>query len=266
MFSNQKLILAGNYAHHYKYDLPIKYGEANPTYRKKNSTNSVQVAEAAQSNTAPRSEKDYSHLYRARKNVRLLLQANAQAFTKSNGTYFRSIFITLTFAENIKNLKQANRRFTRFIKRLNYAVFNTKNSNIRYLAVPEFQLRGAVHYHVIFFNLPFEHSLHSFISKVWKTGFVWIETIKNTDHLTNYVSKYFTKKSQDSRLKGQKAYFGSRGLRQPLLFRGSSSIQQILRLSGKPTFTRIYKNDFVRTIYTCYQVDTQLAAYYSLFS
>ena len=243
MFSNQKLIVAGQYIHLYQYDKSIKYGEPNPlTGKNYNPTDSKEDTERLD-----------SHIYRIRKAVKLLLQCNAESFTKSDGSLFRPIFCTLTFALNITTLKEANREFTKFTQRLNYAIYKRKISNLKYLVVPEFQARGAVHYHVIYFNLPFTRFIHKVFTDIWGRGFVWIETIKDTNHLTNYVSKYFTKRTQDSRSQGHKAYFCSKGLQQPVLYRDRNTISTILNTCDQPTFKMIFRNDFNETIYSLYK-------------
>ena len=54
-------------------------------------------------------------------------------------------FLTLTFAENKIDIQECNVLFKAFIRKLK----NKYNKNLKYLAVIEFQKRGAVHYHVL---------------------------------------------------------------------------------------------------------------------
>jgi hypothetical protein len=86
-------------------------------------------------------QKQEFSVHRTRTEIRRLINSNPQL----------NKFMTLTFAENITDLKQANYEFNKFVLRLSY-----KYPKFEYLAVPEFQQRGAVHYHVIC-NLPFVH-------------------------------------------------------------------------------------------------------------
>lgn len=53
-------------------------------------------------------------------------------------------FITLTFAENITDVTEANKKFNNWSK-----CILRKKPDFKYLCVPEFQKRGAVHYHLI---------------------------------------------------------------------------------------------------------------------
>ncbi len=59
-------------------------------------------------------------LARAKKQLRRLINANAGQY----GREFTTKFLTLTFKENITDPKEANYLFTKFIKRLNYKLFN----------------------------------------------------------------------------------------------------------------------------------------------
>ena len=61
-------------------------------------------------------------------------------------------FITLTFGDNICDIEQANKYFSLWTKR--YTNFCKKYGHeLKYLGVPEFQKRGAVHYHLLL-NVP----------------------------------------------------------------------------------------------------------------
>lgn len=118
-------------------------------------------------------------------------------------------FLTLTFAENMTNVKECNLLFKNFIKRLKYQ-YNL--NNLKYLAVIEFQERGAVHYHVLL-NIPYIP--HKELQDLWGNGFVFINAIEHVDNIGAYILKYITKDNNDIRLMGQKAYLTSRNLKQP---------------------------------------------------
>lgn len=118
-------------------------------------------------------------------------------------------FLTLTFSDNVSDLYYSNSEFLKFIHKVNYHVFHTKKRILKYLAVIEFQERGAIHYHVIC-NLPFVE--HDKLSSLWKHGFISINRIKDSknddisidcDNVGAYVCKYMTKDNDDPRLKQQ---------------------------------------------------------------
>lgn len=149
-------------------------------------------------------------LNRAKVRLRRLINANAGAY----GREFTSKFVTLTFGENVTNIDVAHYEFKKFVQRLNYVMFGTKQMNLRYSTVVEFQQRGAVHYHVIFYNLPYLKADR--LAEIWGNGFVKINKIDEVDNVGAYITKYMSKDSDDSRLQGRKCYFNSRGLFQPV--------------------------------------------------
>lgn len=140
------------------------------------------------------------------------------------------VFATFTFADNIKEPKQANRLYTSFIKRLNYSLTKNKSLTLKYLTVIEFQKRGAVHYHTVFFNLPYyKGDVQKYFREIWSYGFTKINAVNDLQHLSNYVVKYLTKNNRDKRLDGQKYYFSSKGLIQPREFYDKNNILQLLK-------------------------------------
>lgn len=116
---------------------------------------------------------------------------------KSNhGQYGQfSKFITLTFAENVTDFEVANREFNNFVDRLNYYVYGCKCRKLVYLGVREPQERGAIHYHVIFFNLPYLEK--GVLDNLWTEGSNNISAINNSlegvEDVASYVTKYMSK-------------------------------------------------------------------------
>lgn len=128
------------------------------------------------------------------------------ACTNFNNRYDK--FLTLTFTENKTNIEECNLLFKNFIKRLKYK-YNLLC--LKYLAVIEFQERGAVHYHVLL-NIPYIP--HKELQELWGNGFVFVNAISHVDNLGAYILKYMTKDNNDTRLMGKKAYLTSRNLKQ----------------------------------------------------
>ena len=156
-------------------------------------------------------------LKRAKRDLRRLINANHGQY----GDQFTSKFLTLTFKENIQDIKQANYEFKKFIQRLNYYCFGVKKNNLKYTCVVEFQKRGAIHYHVIIYNMPYVKA--NDIANVWGNGFIKINKIDDIDNVGAYVAEYLgqAEKGQgkdvaDDRLQGKKSYFSSRGLFKPV--------------------------------------------------
>lgn len=204
-----KVIISGGVIEVYDYEKPVMKGyksnggrdkEANEEGKEKNRKDSVR---------------------RARQEVRRIVNANVGAY----GEQLTAKFITLTFGDNVTDLDKANYELKKFIQRLNYLVFGTKVANLRYTAVPEFQKRGAVHYHVVIYNLPYIKA--DVIEKVWGNGFIKINKIDDVDNVGAYICKYMVKDLDDERLRGRKCYFNSRGLFKPVVIEDEKKTETI---------------------------------------
>jgi hypothetical protein len=149
-------------------------------------------------------------------------------------------FVTLTYADNLQDIKVAKKDFSTFINRLS-KLKHFENTRPAYIGVIEFQKRGAIHFHVVFFNVPFlfknddarninksrNKSDYSVTwSDLWGHGFVKVQKINPrgkekmtgrnyTSGVARYLSKYITKSIMDDRLKGHTFYFRSKNLYKP---------------------------------------------------
>ena len=124
-----------------------------------------------------------------------------------------SKFVTLTFRDtddfDIKDIGDCNHEFKKFIQRLKRSL---PDHELKYLAVIEFQKRGAIHYHMLA-NLPFIEANR--LEQIWRNGFIKINAIDKVDNLGAYVTKYMTKDKADDRLRTEKGYFCTKGLDRP---------------------------------------------------
>lgn len=157
-------------------------------------------------------------------------------------------FLTLTFKENVTDISFANNEFKKFIKRLKYQ-FELKN--LKYVAVIEFQERGAIHYHMIF------NSYWLDVKKVqscWGNGFVFIEDVSHVDNLGAYLIKYMTKDNSDIRLQNEKGYLYSKNLDRPIEFTDtkyldlfySKELNVLKSIKNKsPVYTSDFDSDFM---------------------
>lgn len=182
-------------------------------------------------------------LQRAKKNLRRLINANVGQYGKE----FTAKFLTLTFKDNVKDLDKANYEFEKFIKRLNYHCFGTKKANLKYTCVVEFQKRGAIHYHVIIYNMPYIKA--NDIGNVWGNGFIKINKIDDVDNVGAYVSEYLgqAEKGQghdieDDRLQGKKSYFSSKGLFKPIEITDKKIVETVA--AALPSENLTYAADF----------------------
>lgn len=218
--TNYRAILSGDILEFYYYQKPIAYGFEQTVKR---SHFSREKTEAEKLEIKKRS------IHRTRGNLRRLINSNNRQLFDNNEEIQVPKFVTLTFEENIQDLTSANKIYTKFIKRFNYKIFGVKESKLKYTVVPEFQKRGAVHYHVIFYNLPWFDS--NLLAEIWNQGFIKIKDISEVDNVGAYMTKYMSKDALDKRLDGRKRYFSSRKLVRPVMDKNHermSKLDQIL--------------------------------------
>jgi hypothetical protein len=173
---------------------------------------------------------------------RRLVNCNAGIWRDVDSSVIMPKFLTLTFADNILDLAVANKIFMKFVIRLNRRFFK-KGDRLAYLAVPEFQKRGAVHYHVLFFNLPFVFNVFDELNKLWGYGHLLYKALDSASDASWYMAKYMTKSLSDERFKGKKRYFGSRNLNRPFVTYDLILISDILDLvNSRPLFSSRFQN------------------------
>lgn len=111
--------------------------------------------------------------------------------------------MTLTFKENIKDIDVSNTEFTNFIRRLNYNLYGTKKSVLKYIAVWEKQKRGAIHYHINLFDIPFIKTKK--IEEIWGRGFK--TQIKAKKYINDFSDSAVKKNSTMSYREFYETYF-----------------------------------------------------------
>lgn len=216
---NKKIVWSGNIVEVYEYENSIVKGETN--------NGSGRSLEADEDNKARHRK---NTLARARRDVRRLINANVYKWGE------KPKFLTLTFAENVQDIKQANYEFKKFRQRLEYEL----KLKLKYVAVVEFQKNGRIHYHVIFFNLPYVEA--NYLASIWRNGFIKINAISHVDNVGAYVTKYMTKDNDDERLRGKKSYFTSRGLNKPV--EKYLNEKEIAEVKDKLSHKKVYENQF----------------------
>jgi len=224
---NFKMFISGDVVEIYHYNTPLIKGLRYKRIAGIRGSASVSSEEKQLVNTKT--------AHRARNKVRRLVNANITQWKDDEGNPSTPFFVTLTFAENITDLKEAHKHFTDYTKRLNYLLFGINKSMIKYLAVPEFQKRGAVHYHIIYFNLPSEIGMGEYertsrqIAETWSHGFVDVRPITgNYQKVAGYMTKYLNKAWEDERLWNRKKYFASKGLKKPLHITHDELVKELI--------------------------------------
>lgn len=167
----------------------------------------------------------------------------------------KSHFITLTFKDNVQDITYADDQFKKFIMRFKYK-FDIQQ--LKYIAVREFQKRGAIHYHMLCdwdmtFNSEAQIKEYERLlgEKIWKHGFVDIKQIDHVDNVGAYIIKYMTKNVMIEIFKGKKVYLCSQGLERPLEYKNDEA-EKIIELynldTKKEVFTNSYESEYLGKI------------------
>jgi len=192
--SNTRLVISGDTLELFRYKQSYFYNWIN---QKKSAPT------RGESSLIPKRE---DNIKRAVANLRRLVQCNQEDQIE------KPKFLTLTYKENIQDLNLANPDFSIFTKEVRETY-----GNMKYIAVPEFQERGAVHYHALYFNLPFIQDFKGEMSRLWPHGSTKIEAVRSMNAMPRYISKYMTKSLADVRTSGRKSFFTSRNLLKPIV-------------------------------------------------
>ena len=183
-----KVITAGNVVEVYQYDRPIYTGKS-PNNDGRGAGKSVNADENRK-----------KQIQKIKKKVRRQINSN---YVAGQGR-----FITLTYRENMTDLTASHKWFNSFIK----AYSKYMGYKVEYTAVVEFQERGSIHYHCVFYNLPKKVNLDD-LRLLWMVGSVNVKRIKHVDNVGAYITEYLS--TDDKRLQARKAYLCSKGLKKP---------------------------------------------------
>ena len=238
-----KIVQSGDIIEIYEYSEGYLKGYTIPEDERNNRTSSETNSDDTDSRERA--------LKRAKANLRRLINANVGQYGKE----FTAKFLTLTFRDNVQDVKQANYEFQKFIKRLNYKLYGTKKANLKYTTVIEFQKRGAIHYHTILYNMPYLKADE--IANIWENGFIKINKIDEVDNVGAYIGEYLGqaekgqgKSAEDDRLRGQKTHFSSRGLFKPVEITDKKIVEQVAAalLNEKATYSATFENEHLGNI------------------
>lgn len=161
------------------------------------------------------SRKDNIHSLRITlKKLRYLINAN---FVGNKN----ELFLTLTYSENMTDVRRLYDDGRKFIQRLRYKYKDV--SSLEYISVVEPQERGAWHYHILvkFPDVDFMYIPHAELERLWGHGFVSVQDITRVDNIGAYLSAYLsnTDSIKGGRLylypSGMKIYRCSRGIVKP---------------------------------------------------
>lgn len=224
-FGNQDYIYRSN--KHLKLSGPVlelkKFEESFPLFLPKER----KIRDKKEKRIYEPKEIEYRCYIRAKTRVRDYVNSNAGYHFSITGRAYLPILITITIAENISDINMTNNWFTKYIIKLSKAFPEVR---LKYLAVPEFQKRGSVHYHCIFFNLPFRNNIKQIFQSNWVFGYTQVKATNRIKNIGKYISKYLTKSFSARGLMYKKSYFISRGLLKPLKTNFDEIIAQVMDL------------------------------------
>jgi len=182
----------------------VRYGAYIESY----DYNKVQVAFKSQRVSYEKNltgEKANFSIQRAREKVYQICEANRGR----HGNY-REIFFTLTTQDQLTEYKESNKKIKSFIRRLSKHVGHA----VKYIIIPELHKSGAIHYHGIFYNLPFI-DIKIFRYQLWKEGYVDLQVPRKIRSTSAYIAKYMTKDYQKNTPLHTKLYFTARDMYRP---------------------------------------------------
>lgn len=120
------------------------------------------------------------------------------------------VLLTLTYEKQQEDLSQAKEDLNLFIKRLNY---NLDNPDLKYLAVPELQKISRIHFHNLFFNMPYVKQKH--LQECWGNGIIDVRRVDRVRSMGRYMTKYLQKGFRGDSNKN-KSYLSSKNLKKPI--------------------------------------------------
>lgn len=224
---------------------------------------------------------EYRSLIRTKRKVFDLVSDNSDHFIT---------FITLTYADNMTEFSQAIKDLQNYTRNIKYKL-KTVNEEYYYLAVPEFQKRGAVHFHILS-SIPVNSALipkrptkrvrsegkiiqiEYYDLPYWDKGYSQAFTIKGKDesfNLAKYMTKYITKdfcNETNYRLYSRQKILHSQNLRKPeVILTSTENISEILNtLCPEATKSKLwcfpspqngYCKEFKETTFTFQGIDEQ---------
>lgn len=162
-------------------------------------------------------ERTIANTRRARKDFIRLVRANLTGESCP-------AFLTLTMRD-IVPVSVAYSCLKGFFSTFRYLV----GKDFKYIAVPEYQKRGAVHFHILLWGCPqkiVEHERRTrTIQNLWALGYVDIVPTDGSPKLAGYLGKYMSKSLLSNDLGFSKAYTSSRNVLRPVSFTSTKSFE-----------------------------------------
>ncbi|MBP1528836.1 MAG: hypothetical protein H9Q65_06315, partial [Spiroplasma ixodetis] len=163
-------------------------------------------------------------------------------------------FVTLTYAENMQDVKQAKKDIRLFFLKLKKWWNDPKRvkymGELKYMYVYEYQDRGAVHFHIIFNRKIPYNMIRDWWPHAGNAKGIDLRVVRKgtNEFVIKYLGKYVTKSLDDAKSLNQKdvgikAYSFSRNCKNPIIVRGIKklTIQDIIKASFNATNVFYFK-------------------------
>jgi len=179
--------------------------EKKPTLRRKGVKRFKDTKKTAVVNTTKRKD----NALQAQRNFRRLVSANLSRE--------KPLLFSITYKENMTDINIGYRDYRLFTQSLRHKF----GKDFKYIATVEFQKRGAIHFHGLFWGLPPKiispvlEKKNRTVANIWGKGFIDIRQTDGNNKLSSYLAKYMVKAFIDPRLKNKKAYVSSRNVLRP---------------------------------------------------
>lgn len=214
------------------YDDTVKLRIYNQVIKRKDKDPSITpniTGKAHKKTKETRTDISQRSLSRTRKNIINTVQNNLDVLLT---------FITLTFKENLNDVDEAILRFQKYIRKLRTRL-KKDGEELYYIAIPEFQKRGAIHFHMLcnikvgselipkqppkkVNNDGVVKEIYYYDLPYWDYGYsLAYEVVNNAGfNLGLYISKYMQKdlnNDKESLFCGRQKVFKSQNLKKPIV-------------------------------------------------
>lgn len=150
------------------------------------------------------------------------------------------LLVSLTYSENVVSIGQGHKDFKAFTRRFT----RTFGKHVRYISVCEFQKRGAIHFHALFWGVDSKRLSDSerssrMVANLWRCGFVDLVATDGSHKISSYLAKYMVKAFLDPRLSGKKAYICSHNIKRPVVEKNAWLSPYFYDVQGYPDLSTV---------------------------
>lgn len=188
------------------------------------------VHRTASTDDRPRQRRG-DNVQRARRSFKRIVQSTL--------FYHRQTFLVTLTTKEVLDVRQGYKYLHEYVQKLRRKI----GKEFCYIAVPEFQKRGAIHFHMLLWNIPislfYNERETRYLASIWGHGFLDIKLTDGSKRLIGYLTKYMTKAFVEPKFAEMKAYTASRNVHRPQTFKGSMLLDYSKEILGTDLSTAI---------------------------